>query len=159
MPASIPSILKLDMLDNDCDNLIDSADDIGDPSALVPHFSDLDGDGYGSNEAFYACLNSPKTSLVGTDCDDNEASIADQPDTEGDGKDSNCDGVDNDVEACTFEQCDHEYSVFGTPLSWSMCLFIPISNTHGSWVHPKGEIGRDAERKLNTKWLSIEISG
>lgn len=147
-----------DMVDNDCDTLIDSADNIDDPSALVPHFSDLDGDGYGSGEAFYACLNTPETSLVGTDCDDNDASIApDQPDTEGDSTDSNCDGADNTVEACSFEQCDHEYSVFGTPLSM---VYVPV---HGSLEHtwlmgsPEDEIGRDADEPQYEVTLSQDF--
>ena len=113
-----------DLVDNDCDGLIDSNDDIEDPSGLVPHYWDGDGDGFGAGEVFYACLLMPNTSLVGTDCDDDNADVApDQRDVGGDNIDNNCDGVDDTVEPCTYTQCDHEYSVFGTPLSM---VYIPV---------------------------------
>ena len=94
-----------DAVDNDCDGLIDSADELDDPTGQVPHFVDDDGDGYGGGAPFYACLNTPDTSLVGTDCDDSDSTIApNQEDFAGDGVDQNCDNSDFEAYGCTLAQ-------------------------------------------------------
>lgn len=143
---------QCDNIDNDCDGRIDSEDELDDESGLVPHFVDEDGDGYGTGEAIYLCLNTPNSSLVGTDCDDSDPLIApNQEDLPDDGIDGNCDGVDQENTGCELTQCDYDANVYGALLSM---VYVP---THGrsdeqaslghTWLmgSPSDEIGRDGD--------------
>ncbi len=82
-----------DALDNDCDGLVDTDDSDIDPSGLVEHYVDQDGDGYGDAalglQAF--CASAAGHSAEPGDCDDAEAAV--NPGAEeicGNGIDDNC---------------------------------------------------------------------
>jgi hypothetical protein len=78
-----------DGLDQDCDDLIDEG-------LASTWFMDLDGDGYGSDEAQVEDCDQPPGSVTeGGDCDDDDAQIhPDATEVPGDGVDSDCDGED-----------------------------------------------------------------
>ena len=83
-----------DLLDNDCDNLIDGIDDeITDQIEVYP---DLDGDGYGTEEgAILACFTSDDYARFSGDCDDSRSSIHPGAfDIPGDVIDQDCNGLD-----------------------------------------------------------------
>ena len=101
-------------LDDDCDTLVDDADDSLDASTGLPWLADADSDGYGDDAlSTLACLQPAGTTDVGGDCDDGDAAYnpgAAEADC-ADPNDYNCDGsvgyVDGDGDgwaAC--EECD-----------------------------------------------------
>ena len=62
--------------DNDCDDLVDDADDSIDTSTQVMVYTDSDGDGYGVDEgAWAACAAASGESEWGGDCDDSNPDI------------------------------------------------------------------------------------
>ena len=84
-----------DGLDNDCDGEVDPVTSQG----TQIHYSDNDGDGYGTGEGDPACDPPPDTSTESGDCDDDEASTyPGATDTWYDGVDSDCAG-DSDYDA------------------------------------------------------------
>ncbi len=85
-----------DQQDNDCDGLIDDADDavVDAPS----WYADGDGDGYGAGEALVEACTSPGDAVDNAeDCDDDDDDV--HP-----GADEICDGVDNDCDGATTEE-------------------------------------------------------
>ncbi len=93
-----------DDLDNDCDGLIDDADDSVDLSTQRSFYLDGDGDGYGApGETLEGCSLPPGYSIEPTDCDDAEPAIhpgatevCDEADV-----DEDCDGLSNDADPST----------------------------------------------------------
>ena len=80
--------------DNDCDGLIDDADDSVDVTTGTSYFLDNDGDGYGFGEVF-ACDQASNMVLTDGDCNDSLASSNPMAtDIVGDAIDQNCDGID-----------------------------------------------------------------
>ena len=78
-----------DDLDQDCDGEVDE-----DPIDGSIWYWDLDADGFGGGEEYYACTGVEGTSATSTDCDDDDASInPDAVEICGDGIDQDCDGV------------------------------------------------------------------
>ena len=103
-----------DGVDNDCDLLVDDADDSLDLSTAAAWYTDSDADGYGDDATVVtACTQPAGTSTYGGDCDDSDAAYnpgAVESDCL-DPNDYNCDGsvgyADNDGDgyaAC--EECD-----------------------------------------------------
>ena len=100
--------------DDDCDTLVDDADDSVDVSTGTVFYGDADGDGYGEDAAVvWACDAPAGTAAGGGDCDDGDAAYnpgAVESDC-ADPADYNCDGstgyADDDADgwaAC--EECD-----------------------------------------------------
>jgi hypothetical protein len=86
-------------LDDDCDGLVDSADDSLDASTEVSWFLDADSDGYGNpTDAVTACDAVEGRVTDDTDCNDNDANIspADVEICDGQDMDEDCDGVSDD---------------------------------------------------------------
>jgi len=82
-----------DEIDNDCDGLVDSADDDIDIFTQVLMFEDLDGDGYGTEVSVgYGCPSDPLGATVVGDCDDGDATIHPNRLDYRDTVDSDCDG-------------------------------------------------------------------
>ena len=94
-----------DEVDNDCDGLVDQADD---SVEAAPSWPDQDGDFFGNSNATPAHLCTPPDgySVVGEDCDDRD------PDT-WPGATEICDGVDNDCDGALGEdEVDGDYDGF-----------------------------------------------
>lgn len=88
---------RCDGIDNDCDDLVDAADDsLGGDTA--DWFTDADGDGHGSDDSVViACTQPAGTVPTGGDCNDANPTIHPYRAEVCDGIDQNCDGVvDND---------------------------------------------------------------
>lgn len=81
-----------DGIDNDCDGLIDDADDsVVDP---LPFYADADGDGFGDEATLTtACQAGEFATISGGDCDDQDASIHPGATEECNGEDRDCDGA------------------------------------------------------------------
>ncbi len=91
-----------DGIDNDCDGLIDDADDFWSGSSGVVVYTDADGDGYGdASTGAPACEAGEGESLVAGDCNDADAAIS--PDAvelcDADDVDEDCDGAADDADA------------------------------------------------------------
>jgi hypothetical protein len=83
-----------DEKDNDCDLLVDDADDSMDPLDWFAWYTDADGDGYGDPDEIlgFGCQPvEPGASSSGTDCDDDD-------ETRSPGEPERCDSVDNDCD-------------------------------------------------------------
>ena len=93
-------------VDDDCDGLIDDADDSLDPSTAAVFFADLDGDGYGdASNTTYACIQPSGTLTDDQDCDDLDAAISPAATEVCDEVDNDCDGdiddADSDLDTST----------------------------------------------------------
>jgi hypothetical protein len=109
--------------DDDCDGLTDEEGAL----SCTQYFKDLDGDGFGSNEA--RCLCSPQapwTALQSSDCNDNLASINPSATEQCNGMDDNCDGViDNEgAQGCVNYYLDNDQDGYGQAGNFK-CLCAP----------------------------------
>jgi hypothetical protein len=78
---------ECDLIDNDCDALIDEADPNLDPNSVTDWFPDVDGDGFG-DPALVVSACSPPTDIytdVGGDCDDADPLLGEATDWFADG--------------------------------------------------------------------------
>lgn len=81
-------------LDEDCDSAADDADSGVLSSTKTTHYTDADGDGYGSDASVASSCDVPSgNALVGGDCADGDAGVyPSAPESTGDEVDSDCDG-------------------------------------------------------------------
>ncbi|MCB9742248.1 MAG: FG-GAP repeat protein [Alphaproteobacteria bacterium] len=87
-----------DDADEDCDGLVDDADDSVDSSTMTPLYPDADGDGYGEvgSSAIDACDTGNGLADNDLDCDDGDAGVnPGEAEVCGDGVDQDCDGTSN----------------------------------------------------------------
>ena len=77
--------------DNDCDGIVDDADDSLDATTANTYFADVDQDGFGAAELGVFCEAPLNSALEGGDCDDSEDSAFP-------GNAEICDGIDNDCD-------------------------------------------------------------
>ncbi|WP_367274463.1 putative metal-binding motif-containing protein [uncultured Maritalea sp.] len=79
-------------LDDDCDGLVDDADDSLDSSSGDTFYDDADGDGFGDASApIVSCEQPAGTSSDASDCDDSDPAVCP-------GVPEICDGLDNDCD-------------------------------------------------------------
>ena len=92
-----------DEVDNNCDGQIDE-------DVMTTFYSDLDGDGYGTEaEVTEACTQPAGTSSFSGDCDDDNADISPGQDEVCDGIDNDCDDVaDEGTKIAVFEDVDDD---------------------------------------------------
>lgn len=136
-----------DDVDNDCDGQTDEE------LELVTYYPDNDGDGYGyTNYGWRTCSGPPweSYSLIGEDCDDNDASIYPGAIELCDGKDNDCDGqvdnnppleiVDNNFGSCSTaellgEVCGDDFCdqlhITGIGEGWYKVLLVDCTNNLG----------------------------
>ncbi|MEY3212476.1 MAG: hypothetical protein RIT28_2957 [Pseudomonadota bacterium] len=84
-----------DGADNDCDGLLDSADDDVEEGSSATWLPDEDGDGYGDDAGtpVDSCDQPEGYAIVGGDCDTADAAISPGAEELCDGFDNNCDGL------------------------------------------------------------------
>ncbi|MCB9793608.1 MAG: hypothetical protein H6741_12870 [Alphaproteobacteria bacterium] len=96
-------------VDDDCDGLIDDADDSLDASTGASFYADADGDGYGDPASALQACEAPDGAVSdATDCDDSDAGL-NNDDADGDGESScagDCDDGDSAVNSSGTELCD-----------------------------------------------------
>jgi hypothetical protein len=86
-----------DELDNDCDGLVDDADDNLQTASATTWYTDGDGDGYGDDTSgVEMCIAPTGTVEMGGDCDDGAVSIFPGATETCDGVDEDCDGSVDD---------------------------------------------------------------
>ncbi len=113
--------------DDDCDLLVDDADDSVDASTFGSFYVDADGDGYGDAGATVASCG-PLPGSVGdaTDCDDGDADINPSADEVCNGFDDDCDELiddaDDSVDGTTFSEwhADADGDGYGDPVVFVM---------------------------------------
>ena len=87
-------------IDDDCDGLVDDADDSLDPATAAVFFADIDGDGYGDAlNTTHACIQPSDYLTDDQDCDDLTASINPAATEVCDALDNDCDGDVDDADA------------------------------------------------------------
>jgi hypothetical protein len=90
-----------DGIDNDCDELIDDADDSLDTGTAYELYPDVDGDGYGDESlAEWLCDTDSAYVSVGGDCDDTDDRVYESADEECDEVDNDCDGEIDEEDVC-----------------------------------------------------------
>ncbi len=83
-----------DGADNDCDTLVDDADDSLDSSTTSSFYSDSDTDGFGNPDAVIQACSAPAGSVTdSSDCDDGDAGVNTSAQEICDGADNDCDGL------------------------------------------------------------------
>ncbi|GDX81934.1 hypothetical protein LBMAG42_37450 [Deltaproteobacteria bacterium] len=92
-------------VDDDCDSLVDDADDAVDPSTAQEWHLDMDGDGYGSALATYACRAPEGIVDDDSDCDDTSALVNPAALEVCNGADDDCDGLVDDADASLDASC------------------------------------------------------
>ncbi len=83
-----------DGVDNDCNGLLDIS--WGANEEMQKVYSDADGDGFGSDESFYACSDTTGWSENALDCDDDNPNVSPEVFEICDGVDNDCNGLIDD---------------------------------------------------------------
>ncbi|MBK9370157.1 MAG: hypothetical protein IPN01_28340 [Deltaproteobacteria bacterium] len=102
-----------DSLDNDCDGLIDGADDSVDLSTGSTFYADTDGDGFGDAGAPILACEAPKTGAAtnDADCDDGDGAVNPDATEVCDEFDNDCDGlIDDDDDSVDLSTGDTFYT-------------------------------------------------
>ena len=125
-----------DEQDNDCDGLIDDADDVFEGTDM---YLDSDGDGYGdSSQSMLSCSVLSGYSDNSLDCDDSNAAISPEAEEICDEQDNDCDGLiddaDDSVLATSSWYADTDGDGFGD-----------ASNSELSCVAPSGFVSDDTD--------------
>ncbi|MEC8278882.1 MAG: putative metal-binding motif-containing protein, partial [Myxococcota bacterium] len=97
-PAVNPDAIEIcDGIDNDCDALVDDADDSTDVSSMSAWYLDSDNDSYGSTTVVaVSCASENGGVSDNTDCDDSDASINPSALEICDALDNDCNGLADD---------------------------------------------------------------
>ena len=94
-------------IDDDCDTLVDAADDNLDPSGSIAWYTDADGDGYGAPATLTrGCVAPADVTLDGSDCDDTNPAVSPEGTEICDAADNDCDPTTSDAGMASFQGRD-----------------------------------------------------
>ncbi len=109
-------------IDDDCDGLTDAGSNV---TACVPYFEDTDGDGYGAGDPLCQCAAAGLYSTVTPgDCDDSNAKVhPNAAEICSNGKDDNCNGVQDEpgAKGCNDYYVDLDGDGYGTGTPTCLC--------------------------------------
>ena len=129
-------------IDDDCDGLTDSGANI---SACVPFYKDVDGDGFGSGTSICSCGGEALYTAVKTgDCDDGDSAVSPSAkEVCGNGKDDNCNGVQDETGSvnCTIFFADNDSDGFGSGTGVCLCAADKVHKVQKSGDCDDGAAG------------------
>jgi hypothetical protein len=125
-----------DSRDNDCDSLIDDADDSVDLSTGATSYADADGDGYGDAAAATLSCATPSGAVSNAeDCDDGDAAVSPAATEICDGLDNDCDSAADDDDgsldpsSATTWYADGDSDLYGDPDVTTLACELPSGFT------------------------------
>jgi hypothetical protein len=147
-----------DSIDNDCDALIDGADDSVDATTGTEYYADVDADSYGDmSDSMWSCEIPTGYVADWSDCDDSNSAVNPMASEVCDSMDNDCDGLTDDDDDSldgstgTAYYYDMDYDGYGD-------MSMPVEACEWVWgLSENGEDCNDGNGAINP--MSTDITG